>query len=67
MTAAEHYREAEKILSILDTKKHESEWTAAIRDGEIAIAIQAAQVHATLALARETADIRARLQRMLDR
>jgi len=51
MTGPEHYQAAEECLSILDMKRNPEDWERAIADGSIAIAMQAAQVHATLALA----------------
>jgi hypothetical protein len=51
MTGPEHYLKAEEALSVLDTERDPEGWEQAVRDGELAIAVQAAQVHATLALA----------------
>ncbi len=55
MTGPEHYLEGERALSILNEERDEAAWLEAIRSGELALAIQAAQVHATLALAAATA------------
>ena len=65
MTGPEHYRKAEEILSILDEERDPASWEAAIRSGEIARAIDAAQAHATLALAAATALGREGADRML--
>ncbi len=55
MTGPEHYREAERYLSILNLNRTSDAWLEAISTGEVGIAMQAAQVHATLALAAATA------------
>jgi hypothetical protein len=55
MTGPEHYRKAETALSILDVERDPEEWDAAIRSGDLMVAMTAAQVHATLALAAATA------------
>lgn len=55
MTGPEHYRKAEEALSILDVERDVEDWDAALLAGHIALAISAAQAHATLALAAATA------------
>lgn len=55
MDGASHYREAERILAILDEKHDPEEWDAKVKAGGVHIAMAAAQVHATLALADATA------------
>lgn len=55
MTGPEHYREAEKILDILNEERDPEEWALSVKDGDVAVAMAAAQVHATLALAAATA------------
>ena len=54
MTGPEHYAEAEKFLSVLNSERNEEAWLETLRTGEVAAALQAAQVHATLALAAAT-------------
>src|SRR5215475_5132915 len=48
MTGPEHYREAERYLSVLNLNKASQAWLDAIKSGELDTAIAAAQVHATL-------------------
>ena len=55
MTGPEHYRKAEEYLSVLSDEKDATDWSEIIRSGEMSAALQAAQVHATLALAAATA------------
>ena len=55
MKGPDHYLEAEQCLAILAVEKDPEAWLEALRTGELALAIQAAQVHATLALAAATA------------
>jgi hypothetical protein len=57
MTGPEHYRKAEEALAILDEEREPEEWLEAIRTGELALAMQAAQVHATLAVAATVSDL----------
>jgi hypothetical protein len=55
VTGPEHYRAAEERLSILDAAENPADWERVLADGSLAVAMQAAQVHATLALAAATA------------
>jgi hypothetical protein len=55
VTGPEHYQAAEEHLGILLAEKDHEAWLEALRTGELATALQAAQVHATLALAAATA------------
>ena len=55
MTGPEHYKAAEEALAALDVERDPDEWTRAVSDGSLAIAVAAAKVHATLALAAATA------------
>ena len=59
MNAAGHYRAAEKHLEVLEMDKDSAEWVSALNGGRIAVAMEAAHVHACLALAREVAGLRA--------
>ncbi len=51
MTGPEHYAAAEEALAVLDEEREPDAWIEALKTGELALAVQAAQVHATLALA----------------
>lgn len=62
MTGPEHYREAERLLEMAITENDKvatngpiSEGHALAKNSAIAVVIQSAQVHATLALAAATA------------
>ena len=51
MNGPEHYKAAEECLQILDLERRPEQWERALSNGSVAVAMQAAQVHATLALA----------------
>jgi len=51
MTGPEHYQRAEEALAIFDAERDPAAWAEAVVSGELAIAAQAAQAHATLAQA----------------
>jgi hypothetical protein len=61
---AEHIRKAEKALSILDVEKEPAAWEKALRSGEVALAIQAGQASALLAIALQLDEIRDGIARL---
>ena len=70
MTGPEHYKAAEEHLGILLIEKDPDGWRDALQSGELAVALQAAQVHATLAGVyahnRATTELTGLLHAMLD-
>jgi hypothetical protein len=61
---AEHVHQAEDALSILDAEKEPGAWEEAIRSGEVALAVQAANAHALLAIALQLDEIRDGIARL---